>query len=97
MLHRICRIIQKDHVGIYRDDGLAVIKKQSGYKTENLKKKLHQFSHNIGLGFELEGPVKKTIFLDLSLDMQSGNYAPFREKRMMTSKTFILIITTRTR
>ena len=79
ILDGIKTIIPKKNIGLYRDDGLAVIKKQSGFKTEKIKQKLHKFAKSIGLNFEIEGPMAKTDFLDLSLDLSKNIYGPYRK------------------
>ena len=80
MLNEITAFVPKHTVGLYRDDGLMVIRKQTGFKTEKLKQKLHQFAKTIGLHFELEGPMKRTDFLDATLDLQNEIYRPYRKK-----------------
>ena len=45
-----------------------------------MKKKLHEYAKKIGLNFVIEGPMKRTDFLDIAFDMQNGTYAPFRKK-----------------
>ena len=79
MLSEMGQFIPKEDVGLYRDDGLMVIKRQSGRKTEVLKQKLHTFAKSIGLGLEIEGPMEKTDFLDISLDLGRETYAPYRK------------------
>ena len=80
MLKKISNFIPKKLVGIYRDDGLAAIKPQSGQKTENVKKQLHEMVNKIGLKIEIEGPITKTDFLDLSFDLKNGKYGPYRKE-----------------
>ena len=53
MLNEITAFVPKHTVGLYRDDGLLVIRNQTGFKTEKLKQKLHQFAKTIVLHFEL--------------------------------------------
>ena len=80
MLHEMTKFIPKDTVGLYRDDGLMITPKQSGYKTEKLKQRLHQFAKSIGLSFEIEGPMQQTNFLDVTLNLHNEIYAPFRKE-----------------
>ena len=37
MLSEISKFVSKQNIGLYRDDGLMVIEKQTGQKTERLK------------------------------------------------------------
>ena len=84
ILNEISKFVPKQNIGLYRDDGLMVIKKQSGQKTEKLKQKLHKFAHNIGLGLEIEGPMTRTDFLDIALDLEKQTYAPYRKENNET-------------
>ena len=40
MLSLLCKHINKNHIGLYRDDGLAILKNTSGPEAEKLNKKL---------------------------------------------------------
>ena len=42
LLEELTNIIPKDSVGLYRDDGLAILPNTSGPKTERLKKKIRK-------------------------------------------------------
>jgi hypothetical protein len=66
-------------VGLYRDDGLAVIPKQSGKLTERMKKDLHAFSKTLGLRLEIEEPSTKTEYLDVFLDLDNMTFSPYRK------------------
>ena len=79
MLNKITSYIPKENLCIYRDDGLAVIRRQSGFKTEKLKQQLHGMAHKMGLKLEIEGPMKVTDFLDLSFNLETEKYSPFRK------------------
>ena len=79
MLNDLSKIITNGQVGLYRDDGLALIPKQSGSITERLKKKLHAYAKSIGLRLEIEEPVTKTEFLDVVLNLDELTYSPYRK------------------
>ena len=80
MLHEMAKFVPKNTIGLYRDDGLMVTNRQSGYQTEKLKQQLHQFAKNIGLGLVIEGPMLRTEFLDVELDLDNETYAPYRKE-----------------
>ena len=79
ILDGLSKIFGKDLVGIYRDDALAAIPIQSGYKTEKMKASIHRFMKSIGLKVTIEAPLIRTDFLDVELDMQSKTYAPYHK------------------
>ena len=51
---------------------------------EKLKQKLHQFAKSIGLRITIEGPMNRTNFLDITLDLAKKTYAPFRKQNNET-------------
>ena len=79
MLNGLTKIIPDGRVGLYRDDGLGIIPKQSGSATERLKKDLHAFAKSIGLRLEIEEPSSRTEYLDIVLDLDNLTYSPYRK------------------
>ena len=79
MLHGLSKIFGKELVGLYRDDGLAAIPIQSGYKTEKLKASVHRFAKGIGLKVTIEAPLTSTDFLDVELNIDLKTFAPYRK------------------
>ena len=79
MLDGLRKTIPDGKVGLYRDDGLAVIPRQSGSATERLKKQLHSFAKNLGLRLEIDEPSTKTEYLDVFLDLDNITFAPYRK------------------
>ena len=84
MLHGLSDILKKEQVGLYRDDGLAVIEHLTDFKAEKLKVRLHKFAKELGLRLEIEGPMTKTVFLDITMDLNKNTYGPYRKKNSIT-------------
>ena len=76
LLQKLEKIIPKQDVGLYRDDGLAVLD-LCGPKLERLKKNVSKLFHDAGLKVLIEVNLKKTDFLDLYLNLLDGTYKPF--------------------
>ena len=49
LLDGLKNIFGLNRVGLYRDDGLAVLPNSSGFKVEKLKKQTHAFFKSMGL------------------------------------------------
>ena len=47
ILHQLSRVYNKNNIGLYRDDGLAVIKNISGPKAEKLRNIFRTYSVKI--------------------------------------------------
>ena len=69
----------KDHVGLYRDDGLAIFHKISGNKAEKIKKHIAKIFKDLGLKITIEANLKVVDYLDITLDLNSGKYYPYRK------------------
>ena len=48
MLSLLSKHINKNHIGLFRDDGLAILKNTSGPEAGKLKKKFHKFFNLFG-------------------------------------------------
>ena len=70
------------NIGLYRDDGLAVSRNssRSGRPTELRKKKLVEKFKQLGLSLTTEANVKIVNFLDITLDLNNGDYRPFMKE-----------------
>ena len=82
ILHKITSSglgISKEEVGIYRDDGLCVLRK-SKRELDNLRKKLHSLFEPLGLKITVETGMKSTDFLDVTLHLESGTFEPYRKE-----------------
>ena len=69
----------KENIGLYRDDGLAVFKNHSGHQNDKVRKDLISFFKHHGLDLEIKCNLKQTDFLDVTFDLDSGLYKPFNK------------------
>lgn len=67
------------NTGLYRDDGLSVFRKMSGSAAERAKKDLSAHFKTLGLRITAQANLKTTNFLDLTLNLRSGKYYPYRK------------------
>ena len=66
-------------VGLYRDDGLAVVRSFSGSKADRMRKDLTKIFQTCGLKITVETNLKTVNFLDVNLNMDTGLYKPYRK------------------
>ena len=78
LLDNLKTIIKNENIGLYRDDGLAVVK-MSGQKTENIKKKIHKLFNENDLKITIEANLIKTDFLDATFDLSNNKFYPYRK------------------
>lgn len=69
----------KDGIGLYRDDGLAVHRDASGPAAEKFKKDLIKHFKTLGLRITIQSNLRIVNFLDLTLDLNCGKHFPYRK------------------
>ena len=79
LLDQLGKVLGKKNVGLYRDDGLAVIKSGSGPATERTRKKITKLFQQHSLPITSECNLKRTDFFDVYFDLEIGTYCPYRE------------------
>ena len=72
------KLFENATLGLYRDDGLAIVK-GSGPKIDKLRKEVTAMFQELGFKITTEINITCTDFLDLILDLQQGVYKPFRK------------------
>ena len=64
------------NVGLYRDDGLATCK-QPPRQTEKTKTEICKIFKDNGLKITIQVNLKTVDFLDITMDLQTGEYKPY--------------------
>lgn len=80
MLHLIGERCNKSDIGLYRDDGLAIFKNCSGPQNERTKKFLQKVFKDRGLDIVIQCNMKIVNYLDITLNLNTGNTSPFRKE-----------------
>ena len=73
ILNKLEIYINQKHIGLYRDDGLAVVN-LPGPQVENLRKNIFKLFQTFGLSVTIEANIKSTEFLDVYLELETGIY-----------------------
>ena len=82
MLHKIIdikKLFKKEEIGIFRDDGLSVMK-GTGHEKDKTRKALILAFKEEGLSITWEINIKKVHFLDVLLDLENECYKPYHKK-----------------
>ena len=80
MLSLLSKHINKNHIGLYRDDGLVILKNTSGPEAEKLnKKKIQKLFKEKDLDIFVQCNLKTTNYLDITLNLNDGSYHPYRK------------------
>ena len=78
-IKRIKNEVKKEDIGLYRDDGLLVLKHENGQKSDKMRKKIIQIFKNIGFEIEIKAMLKIVDFLDITLNLKDGSYKPYKK------------------
>ena len=79
ILNKISAIFGKNRVGLYRDDGLALVKGNSTRNADMARKSLNETFHQFGLKITCEVSHHLAHFLDVTLDLNSNRFVPYRK------------------
>jgi hypothetical protein len=80
ILNELSKSLGKDRVGLYRDDGLVLLRGTSGRIADQTRKLLHRiFDEQFGLKITAEVNHQSVNFLDFTLDLSDGSYRPYRK------------------
>ena len=71
--------IPKEQLGLYRDDGLAAVA-LDGPGVERLRKQVIKLFKENGLKLTVEANLKSTDFLDITFDLNSSSFRPYRKE-----------------
>ena len=71
--------LNKGDIGLYRDDGLVVLKNYNGQQTEKAKQFIIKTFKNVGFKIEIETKLKEVNFLDVTLNLVSGKHRPYKK------------------
>ena len=78
LLNKLAESIDKDSIGLYRDDGLAVIR-GSGHVVDATRKGIIGVFKQYGLRITIEANLSVVNYLDVTFDLSTGQYCPYRK------------------
>ena len=73
------RLGKTAEIGLYRDDGLALLPGISAQKAERMKKDLVEVFKENGLKITVDANLKIVHFLDITMNLNNFTYYPFRK------------------
>ena len=79
LLGKITPLISTKKVGLYRDDGLAVIHKANGPKMDKIRKDIIVLFKFEGHSITIDTNLMQTDFLDVSFNLEMENFFPYRK------------------
>ena len=77
MLNLSSEKYNKNDLGLYRDDGLAVLKKKNEPQSEQVKKNIQKVFQEHGLNVIIQCKMKIVNDLDVPFNLNGGTYKPY--------------------
>ena len=71
--------IKFESIGLYIDDGLAVLKSATGSKSERMRKRLINTFQDNDLGITSQTNITSANFFDITLNLTTESYKPYRK------------------
>ena len=78
MLDNLSKHFDKECIGLYRDDGLSALN-LTGRRAEKARQTITQIFKECGLRVTVDPLQRRTDFLDVNLDLDTGKYWPYRK------------------
>ena len=78
ILSHLGKSFGKENIGLYRNDGL-VIKNKSSRLADKTRKEFHKAFEQFGLKITAESDLHVINFLDVTFDLSTGKYKPYRK------------------
>jgi len=79
LLSQLAKLFGKGEVGLYRDDGLAVIRNPTGPITDKIRKNVEQLFKNHNLKITTDTNLSETDFLDVTFNFNTEKFWPYRK------------------
>ena len=78
LLKKVSNIVDKKSIGLYRDDGLAILQKLSGPQIERKRKDTKMFK-TAGLNITIQEGLGIVNYLDVQFNLNNDTYQPYRK------------------
>ena len=72
-------ILSKDNMGLYRDDGLFILRKINKQQTDRVRKKIISIFKNIDFKIEIVTNLTEVDFLDVTFNLENNTYRPYKK------------------
>ena len=77
ILTKLCDVLQRENVGLYRNDGLAIVKQMPGPELERKRKKIIETFKKYRLATTIKTNLFVVNFLDTQFNLLNGTFKPY--------------------
>ena len=79
ILCSLAKLINKEDCGLYRDDGLLILRNVNGQQIDRMCKNIIKTFKDIGFAIDVETNLKIVDFLDTTFNLNNGTYRPYKK------------------
>ena len=79
ILTRLATIIKKSDCGLYRDDGLVILRNVNGQQIDRTRKNIIKIFKDVGFSIDIENDTKVVEFLDITFNLSNGIYKRYKK------------------
>ena len=79
LFYELSKLYEKNDIGFYRDDGLAVFKNKSGPESEKIKTSIQAIFRENELKITIHCNLKIVDYLDVTFNLTDSSYRPFNK------------------
>ena len=87
ILSYLTTLIGKKDVGLYRDNGLIILRQLNGQQTDRIRKRIIETFKSFGFKIEIMTNLPEVDFLDITFDLRTNTYRPYRKPNNTSSYT----------
>ena len=75
----LTNILSKDNMGLYRDDGLFILRKINKQQIDKIRKKIISIFKKINFKIEIVTNLTEVDFLDVTFNLENNTYRPYKK------------------
>ena len=79
LLNKLSKLLGNENMGLHRDDGLAAIRSTSSPILDKMRKNIIVLFKEEGLTITIDANLIETGFLDVTFNLETGKFFPFRK------------------
>ena len=79
ILSQFSTLLPQEHIGLYRDDGLILLRNKNGQLADRIRKNVIKLFKDIGFKIQIETNLKIGNFLDVTFNLANSTYRPYRK------------------
>ena len=79
ILSLLAKVIDHNHSGLYRDDGLILLRNTTGPKMDRIRKDVIKTFKDVGFKIDIKTNLKVVDFLDATFNLSNGTYKPYKK------------------